>query len=779
MKTQRIRMFGSAVLVAPLIATLSTSVDAQLTWEPVDIDGFGDWDLVTDNWDSGGDTYVVWDGTGATEAVFPDFGADYTVTVADSGVTVGDLSYAGGAKMVLEAATDNVGRITIKSGGATWNTGGGEIEFNNFNDGTLNDLGLTIANGDTLTVTGGGIFDTGESPNGANWSATGATLDVVSVMAVRGDVNTTGKFTAVKLLGGSSFTYGRNSNGNIFANNWELGAGEVSFDSTYNRIYNLDGVISGAGRFVASDNNDQVIRLRNVGNTFTGGLRVEEDGRVFLDDGDVNLGPTVGGTLDVENIILRDGGVLQVRGGGSGTPLDANRGITLEGTGGVIGTISGAVTINGPIAGVGGLSLLNDSAFTFAGSGSDYTGTTSIGRGSITAGAENALGASVLILGGTGGGTSFFEMDGFATTLGGLNSIGSNTREVRNNGADTTLTLDVADGESYATSNLTGTGGIALVKEGLGTQLFTRGVGFSTAPTSLTVNEGTVNWSTGGSGSSGGLTLCVNGTVVGNGIFNGPSVISGALEVSASSGTGTDTMDFNDTLSLDGTATLSLEIVSLLEFDALKNDGEDVFTAGGSLVFDATGYVPMAGDSFQILETWGGFAGSFASISGTDLGGGFTLDTSMLLVDGTVTVMSAGGNAYDTWADGFGLVGGFDDDDSQDGVDNGMAFILGGDPTTSDTAVLPVIGDDSGDMTFTYMRNDDSLGITTQTFQWSTDLVTWNDVDASATETTDPDGDGVVVGVTDGVGSDAIVITVPSGLAVGGRIFGRLTATMP
>uniref|UniRef100_UPI003568F9B4 PEP-CTERM sorting domain-containing protein n=1 Tax=Pontiella sp. TaxID=2837462 RepID=UPI003568F9B4 len=59
----------------------------------------------------------------------------------------------------------------------------------------------------------------------------------------------------------------------------------------------------------------------------------------------------------------------------------------------------------------------------------------------------------------------------------------------------------------------------------------------------------------------------------------------------------------------------------------------------GALVFDTTGYTAALNDSFTVFTNWGGFAGSFSSITGTDLGDGLSFDTSNLLVDGTVTVI--------------------------------------------------------------------------------------------------------------------------------------------
>ena len=77
-------------------------------------------------------------------------------------------------------------------------------------------------------------------------------------------------------------------------------------------------------------------------------------------------------------------------------------------------------------------------------------------------------------------------------------------------------------------------------------------------------------------------------------------------------------------------------------FDVLANDG-DIFTAGGTLNLVDSGYYSTAAvnDTFLILDGWSGFAGNFSNITGTDLGNNLVFDTTNLLIDGTVTVVSA------------------------------------------------------------------------------------------------------------------------------------------
>lgn len=146
-------------------------------------------------------------------------------------------------------------------------------------------------------------------------------------------------------------------------------------------------------------------------------------------------------------------------------------------------------------------------------------------------------------------------------------------------------------------------------------------------------------------------------------------------------------------------------------------------------------------------------------------------------------------DAYDSWAGLAGLTPGVNDgpeDDAEnggigDGIANVLEFILGGDPLASDLSILPDGSVDATDFIFTFNRADDSEDITTQTFQWATDLSfpMANDV-AIGAGNSGPDGNGVTVTVTEnGAGPDLIEVRVPRSNAVDGTIQGRLEATRP
>lgn len=143
--------------------------------------------------------------------------------------------------------------------------------------------------------------------------------------------------------------------------------------------------------------------------------------------------------------------------------------------------------------------------------------------------------------------------------------------------------------------------------------------------------------------------------------------------------------------------------------------------------------------------------------------------------------------AYDSWGASKTLLGpdgAFDADPDNDGLDNGLEFVLGGEPNpanpgSNSAALLPQASQTSGNLTFTFRRKDISESGIALKFQWSTDLSfpsPANEVQVGATDSTT---DAIVVDVTEdapNADTDTIVITIPASKAAGGKLFGRLMA---
>jgi predicted outer membrane repeat protein/autotransporter-associated beta strand protein len=274
----------TSILTAGLLLSALTA-QAQLTWDPdsgLDNNGgAGTWSTSISNWWDGATSDEVW--TDGEDAIFGS--GTYQVDLDSTGVTVGDLTYGGGGVLTFKgsslsgSAGDTI-TIATGTGGATWDTGGGEIEF--FNDGNNNNTRLAMTSGDTLTVNGGGTFDTGQNPQNnafGTWDVAGATLDVTGATVVRGHAGSIGLFDTVKLGAGSTFVHERNAN-QTYANDWELGGGTITFSNRFggNGNITVNGSISGNADELVVDMGGagRILNLTQAAAFTAGTIRVAE-----------------------------------------------------------------------------------------------------------------------------------------------------------------------------------------------------------------------------------------------------------------------------------------------------------------------------------------------------------------------------------------------------------------------------------------------------------------------------------------------------------------------
>jgi hypothetical protein len=145
------------------------------------------------------------------------------------------------------------------------------------------------------------------------------------------------------------------------------------------------------------------------------------------------------------------------------------------------------------------------------------------------------------------------------------------------------------------------------------------------------------------------------------------------------------------------------------------------------------------------------------------------------------------GSAFDSWTTGQGLDGspgaeaGFGDSPDGGALENGLEWILGGDPSdeTDDGSLIGHAGDATNGLTLTFTRAEDSLGEATLLVQWNSDLGgPWIDVPVGAASS-GPDANGVTVTVNDLANPDEITVNIPAANAAEGKIFARLHATAP
>ncbi len=209
-------------------------------------------------------------------------------------------------------------------------------------------------------------------------------------------------------------------------------------------------------------------------------------------------------------------------------------------------------------------------------------------------------------------------------------------------GGNATIRVEASGvGTLRINGSITGAGGLS--KTSAGTLLLTAASDYA-GGTSVIGGTLLANNTTGSATGSGAVLIGAVGTLAGTGTLSGEVIVDGTLNPGNSPGT----LNFGDDLTLGSSATLNLEITGIGggEFDILNGDTANLFTLGGTLALNNTGYTPVLNDSITVFTNWDAFAGSFTSITGTDLGGGLYWDTSALASTGSLTVIPEPG----TWA---------------------------------------------------------------------------------------------------------------------------------
>ncbi len=342
------------------------------------------------------------------------------------------------------------------------------------------------------------------------------------------------------------------------------------------------------------------------------------------------------------------------------------------------------------------------------------------------------------------------------------------------------------------------TGG--LTKTGGGTLTLT---GTNTYSGATTINGGTLT--IGGGGKLGSGTYAGNMVVAGGAAFSYQSsaaqtmsgVISGAGALNhAGSGTltlaGLNTYSGNTTVN-NGTLVLADNAgLKFVVTNASSNrlNGAGTVTLDGDFTIDTVAVSNTSG-SWTLVDvtTLAATFGSTFSVAGwsetakvwtkNESGGTwtFTEATGVLALTGT------GGSGYDLWASTppNSLSGGnaaFDFDYDNDGIDNGLEWILGGDPTRNDTpSILPAAtGSAATGLTLVFNRGNSSVVGSTLVVEWGGDPGTLSNILVIGTTDVPVNGNHPSVDI-DAPATDQVTVHIPAANAVAGKLFARLKAT--
>lgn len=749
--------------------------------------------------------------------------ADFTHTIPLSGT--GSLTKTGAATLTLPnsntgfsgpvnvnggkllathtAALGDAGKIVSLSGGGTLETGtdtpidsyilnlpsssSGTVAMNRATTGaalTQNFAGFTMGNS-TINFTAGANVSTGtpvaqlQSITLSAGVAGTAKLNPTGVDLSVGTIQRTGNQAGNISLGGTStgnIVTGVMSNGPGGAytvNKVDSGTWELAGANTYSGATTVSN-----GKLILSGN-----RGANMGGAITVGNTAGQTGTLDI-KGDLPMAAQelgVGTTAaTATGVVNHSAGTVSFSGGGNALLIGRTTGGvsgTYNLTGGTLIPVSSTAN-RGVMIGVnaGSAGNLINATFNLSGSGflnnTGGAGTLQVVRGDTASGFQNS---------------TYNQTGGVSNNLNLL--IGGNGA----NGADSIATFSVTGGVFTATNftnlsrgnNVTSTltiGGTADVT----LPAFPTARGTSSTAT-LYFDGGVLKPTATSAAYLGGLTNAFikdGGAKFHTNTFD-ITVSQNLLTDPASTGSGGLTKEGTGTLSLTGSntytgnTTVTAGTLSLGNGTANTNlaNGADVSVASGAILnLNYSGTDTIDGLTINGIAKSPGVWGSASS--------GAPNTDPQLTGSGTLTVTTGpASSAYGTWASGYGLTGpnaAFDFDFDNDGIDNGLEWILGGNPTTNSADILPdATRNLSGDLVLTFTREEDAIPETTLKVEFGTDLASWPKKATIGATSSVADANGVTVNIDTDASPDAVTVTIPASNAPSGRIFARLIATKP
>ena len=496
------------------------------------------------------------------------------------------------------------------------------------------------------------------------------------------------------------------------------------------------------------------------------------------------------GNLDRGFTIGANGATLDAAGGANTFTLNQGRNF------GIASNDSGTLTLTGSSNGVLNLNLGGAGALVKSGTGTwtltgndTYTGGTTVNGGTLTLQAAGQAGIIRGSLNINSGATVNVDTNwslGYGGPLGPYGGAGLSVNAITINGGVLNFTGNFDSNAGTTASTITMTGGSisgsdfgwyqantttpllqtlasssrATVSAGIGLRLggdsnnltFNVASGTTSAGIDLLVS-GAISRATAGDGTAGGGIIKTGGGTM---VLSGANTYTGATTVSM----GTLALvggSQASPITVSGGASLGFTLGSPTTSTSSFN-----LTAG---TIKITGTPTLA--SYTLITSSSGITGTpalAAPISGYQLQ---KVGNTLILV-----------NPFASWAatPAFGLAPGNQGataNPDNDSVNNLLEYVLNGNPSIPDAAILPTLAVTATDFEFTYSRSDASLADTIQTFEYGSNLAGWTPVLI-------PAGPGVstvgiaTVTITDTGATDSVKISIPRSANAGGKLFGRL-----
>jgi autotransporter-associated beta strand protein len=680
--------------------------------------------------------------------------------LAVSNVTNGNLNLNG----VISNGVNGAKSVTITNTGNGITTLSGANTFSG---------GLTVKQGTVSGTTspqafGGAGILLGDTSGSANATLRGDNRTFANPITVQS--GSSGNTLTLLGVGGTNTT---TFSGGITLNR------DLTLDSSSGTLIINTNAITGSGTLsIANSSATPNVRNHrvaiNVANPdFTGGVDI-------LTGGSLRVGAVtgVGVALTVANTVkVRSGGLLDLNAnptiaglndeGGSGglvSPISDPRTLAVGG--------SGTYSFNGNIedylqvATLRVLSLVKSGAGTQALGGTNaYTGTTTLNGGVLKLNSANALPGGI---GATGGTSALLFGNGIGGVIGLTAASGDFTRAIQG----LTPAADKVGWVNGGIGGFAAFGGDRLVNFGGAAGAITWAppsgilgatfiLGHSSADSKVTVVNPI---------DLGGFPRTVlvhDGSAAVDGEFSG--VISGGGELNK---TGTGTLDLtgnntygaathvlegtlrikglhtgtNNSVTVSSGATLIMEASGQLSFAPTTNGTSNKITGAGSVTLNGTLFFKLGGadltngNSWTIVDAAGvtsNLAGvaSFPALTWNESPSGVwkAMDGSNTWTysesSGRLELAVTAGATYESWAINNGISGAaFTDDADNDGINNGIEYAIGGNPTafTAPAALIPA----GADFTLTYPKGaeaavDSKIGYA---FEISADLGSWTEV---------------------------------------------------
>ena len=262
-----------------------------------------------------------------------------------------------------------------------------------------------------------------------------------------------------------------------------------------------------------------------------------------------------------------------------------------------------------------------------------------------------------------------------------------------------------------------------------------------------------------------GNTTVDAGTLIADGSITGPLVVNAAGTISPGNGvgdftTGPATLAGTYACGIDGPAS-----------DTLVVNGDLILT-GATLNVSELG--SGATQAVYVIATYTGFRTDAFTVS-PPLPAGYSVNYNDALKQ---VELVTGGDSYASWESTNGIPGaGPEVDSDNDRIDNGIEFVIGGDPSgpgSDSSALLPTTTVDATYLNFTFRRTDESAPYN-PFVEYGSTLQGWTQAQAGV--------DGVIVNETNDIepGVDSVEVKIPRALAdaPGTEFFARLRVDIP